>query len=204
VIAREDKVAAIFALVQPGVADAPRVLAALAAACGDPSPPSAESLIGRRGESAGMRPAARESGDLSRFDLQSEAGLRDAVKALIAEVTRLRAEVAELQGERSGGAPARRPRAGEKGDEKPAEEFPGAVPSDPKLQSLLRGAIRPTNDDATVDRLIAEMEAYVKGSPDLARQAVEGWTRVLHFGDHYGTPHAREAGAALQKRLQAR
>jgi hypothetical protein len=224
VIAQEDKVTASFALVQPGIADAPRVLAALAAACGDPSPPSVESLSsrpvgpgqrsagrpimeGRRDEAGGARPEAGEPVDLSRFDLWSEAGLREAVRALIGEVERLRAEVAELRGERAGGAPVRRPRAsgkaGEK-SEKPAEDFPGAVPSDAKLSGLLRSAIRPTNDDAEVDRLIAEMEGYVKGNADLTRQAVDGWTRVLHFGDHYGTAHAREAGAALQKRLQER
>jgi hypothetical protein len=220
IAAREDKVTASFALVQPGFADAPRVIAALAAACSDPDPPKAEDLLARQSERGGGRGAgevmrgerdAKRRGesppplDLSRFDLDTEAGLRGAVRALAAEVTRLRAEVAELRRERGGAVSAAAGGAdrGERGPAKAADEdFPGAVPSDFKLQGLLRRAIRPDNDDATVDQLIAEMETYVKGNADLTRQAIDGWVRVLHFGDRYGTPHARKAGAALLERLK--
>jgi hypothetical protein len=153
-----------------------------------------------RGEQAAARRVRPEPADLSRFDLETEAGLKDAVRALLAEVERLRAEVADLRGARGESAPPAK--AAERKDG-PAEEFPGAVPSDPKLQGLLRRTIRPDNDDATVDKLIAEMEAHVKGNADLTRQAIEGWKRVLHFGDHYGTPHARKAGADLVDRLKA-
>src|SRR5262249_24021907 len=122
VVAKEDKVTASFALVQPGIADAPKVLEALASASPDLSPPPAEPLSGREGEGGAGRAAMegrgdadvqrlspRRPADLSRFDLQSEAGLRDAVKALIAEVERLRAEVAELRGASGGGAPVGAP-----------------------------------------------------------------------------------------------
>jgi hypothetical protein len=213
VAAKDDRATASFALVQPGFADAPRVLEALAAACGDASPPAAEDLLAKqsgreggrearkamRGEPAAPRRAQPEPTDLSRFDLETEAGLKDAVRALLAEVDRLRAEVADLRGSRGEGTPS--PAAAERKDE-PAGEYPGAVPSDPKLQGLLRRAIRPENDDAAVDELIAEMEALVKGNADLTRQAIDGWTRVLHFGERYGTPHARRAGAALLQRLK--
>jgi hypothetical protein len=212
VAAKEDRVTASFALVQPGFADAPRVIEALAAACGDASPPPAEALLARqserdggRGAGEGMRgersaarraraEAAGRPADLSRFDLETEAGLREAVRALLTEVERLRAEVADLRGARGDEAVDRK--------DKPVEEFPGAVPSDPKLQGLLRRSIRPDNDDADVDRLIAEMESYVKGNADLTRQAADGWRRILHFGDRYGTAHARKAGAALLERLK--
>ena len=81
--------------------------------------------------------------------------------------------------------------------EKPKEGFPGAVPTDGKLSGLLREFIRPTNDDAAVDRVLAEVKAHIAGNADLKKQAVDGWTRVLHFGDHYGTPYSRKLGLAF-------
>ena len=44
---------------------------------------------------------------------------------------------------------------------RPKEEFPGAVPEDGKLNSLLRQCIRPTNDDATVDKLFKDIEKEI-------------------------------------------
>src|SRR6185369_10900019 len=66
VITEDNKVAASFALVQTGIADAPKVIAALAKACGDEAPPTVEELTQRRTarnggggrEGAAMRPAA--------------------------------------------------------------------------------------------------------------------------------------------------
>lgn len=81
-----------------------------------------------------------------------------------------------------------------KGDSKPKENFPGAVPTDEKLTGLLRQFIRPTNDDATVDRVLGEVKIYIKGDADLTQQAADGWTRVLHFGERYGTAYARKVG----------
>jgi hypothetical protein len=132
---------------------------------------------------------------MSKFDLNTEAGLRDAVKALGAEVQALRRELAAQRANLSPGDSA----AGEK----PKEDFPGAVPTDPKLQGLLRSFIRPTNDDATVDRLLSEVKDYIQGNADLTKQAIDGWTRVLHFGDRYGTPHAREVGRQFHEKLKA-
>ena len=100
VVARDNKATANFALVQPGIAHAPKVVEALAAACGDEKPPSVEELsalpAGRGGEGA-ARMAPREFVDFSKLDISSEAGLQDAVRALMAEVTRLRTEVEELR-----------------------------------------------------------------------------------------------------------
>jgi hypothetical protein len=137
VTAKDNQVVANFALVQPGIADAPNVIAALAKTCGDDRPPTAEAL------------AAKQPG-----------------------MARGRAAMTE----------------------KPKEDFPGAVPSDAKLVGLLRQFIRPTNDDATVDRVLAEVKAHIKDNADLTKQAADGWTRVLHFGDRYGTPYARKVG----------
>ncbi|MBN9688704.1 MAG: hypothetical protein J0M24_00570 [Verrucomicrobia bacterium] len=144
VTAKDNKVVANFALVQPGIADAPNVIAALAKTCGDENPPTAEAL------------AAKQPG-------YGMARGRDAA-------------------------------AMKKGDSKPKENFPGAVPTDEKLTGLLRQFIRPTNDDATVDRVLGEVKTYIKGDADLTQQAADGWTRVLHFGERYGTAYARKVG----------
>lgn len=153
VAARDNRVVTNFALVQPGIADGARVLAALATLTGDTNPPTSEVLAARM--------AARGGG------MRRDAGMS--------------------------------PRG--TGADSPKDPFPGAVPTDPTLNRLLRLSIRPTNDVAAVDRTIREMEAHARGSADLTRQTVEGWTRVLHFGDRYGTEHARREGRALVERL---
>jgi hypothetical protein len=69
VVAKDKKVTTNFALVQPGIADAPAVLKAMAEACGDPKPPTAEALREKRMAGDGMRPAtrpARGGGDAMR------------------------------------------------------------------------------------------------------------------------------------------
>ena len=145
VMAKDNVVTANFALVQPGIADAREVIAALAKTSGDADPPSLDVL------------SARPPGN-------------------------------------------GRPR----GEMVRKEEFPGAVPTDAKLVGLLRNFIRPTNDDATVDRVLAEVKAHIAGDDDLKKQAVDGWTRVLHFGDRYGTAYARKVGREFLDGLQAR
>ena len=87
-------------------------------------------------------------------------------------------------------------------EEKPKEDFPGAVPADAKLVGLLRQFIRPTNDDATVDRVLAEVKTHIKDNADLTKQAADGWTRVLHFGDRYGTPYARKVGQEFLDQIE--
>ena len=152
VATRENKVTANFALTQPGIADAPKVIAALAAACGDTNPPSVESLTARGGMT-GPR--------------------------------------AERQMQR------------DKSDEtKPKDAFPGTVPTDPQLNALMRQFIRPTNDVATVDRLMSEIRAHIKDDPGLKKQAADGWTRILHFGDHYGTSYSRKVGQEFLDQLK--
>ena len=88
--------------------------------------------------------------------------------------------------------------------EKPKEPFPGAVPTDGKLQGLLRSFIRPTNDDATVDKVLADVKEHIKDNADLRQQAIDGWTRILHFGDRYGTEYARKVGQEFLDELKRR
>lgn len=157
VAARDNVVATNFALVQPGIADAPRVIAALAKLCGDTNPPTAEVLL------ASANPG-RMNPDGSRTDRMARPG----------------------------------------GTNNPTgkDPFPGAVPTDAQLQTLLRRFIRPTNDKATVDAILAEVKTHIGSDPDLRRQAADGWTRVLHFGDRYGTEYSRQVGAEFLKSLQ--
>jgi hypothetical protein len=56
-VAKEGRVTANFPLVQPGMADAPAVIAAIAKAVGDSNPPKAQTLRDRRTGGAASRPA---------------------------------------------------------------------------------------------------------------------------------------------------
>jgi hypothetical protein len=150
--ARDNRVVTNFALVQPGIADAPRIIAALAQLCGDTNPPSAQALL-----------AASQGGRMDRMIRTPASG--------------------------TNATPAKDP-------------FPGAVPTDPILQGLLRSFIRPTNDDATVDTVLAEVKKHIGTDPALRQQAIDGWTRVLHFGDRYGTAYSRKLGTEFLQSLQ--
>jgi hypothetical protein len=146
-VATENKVATNFALVQPGMADAPKIIAAVARLIGDTNPPTAEALRERRGAGyARMEPKEREM-----------AG-------------------------------------------RPKGNLPGAAPTDDKLISLLRRFIQKSNEDATVDRILAEVEEYVRGNENLTRQAIDGWTRVLHL--KYGTEYAQKTGQTWLEKLK--
>ena len=158
VVTKDRQVTANFALVQPGIADAPAVIKAIASAAGDAEPPNPEVLRERRLKAIG---GGSGRGDARRME-------------------------------------ARLAPSGPQSDRNP--DLPGAAPTDAKLVAMLRSFIQKANDDATVDRIIREVEAYVKDDPDLVRQAIGGWTRVLHL--KYGTEYARTAGQHLVERLK--
>jgi hypothetical protein len=154
VVAKDGKATSNFALVQPGIADAPAIIAAMAKACGDDKPPTAESLLAkRRGGAPGRELAAR-------------------------------------------GAPQTRPASGAAR----GNDLPGAAPTDAQLTRLLRSFINKDNDQAAVDRVVKEVRQYVKDNPELTRQAIGGWTRVLHL--KYGTEYAQKAGQAMVEELK--
>lgn len=184
-VGKGGKTTASFALVQPGIADAPKVLKAIAEAIGDPNPPTPAELEARK--RTPERPA---------FDLNTEKGLRDAVAALQAEVAALKKELAELRGQR-GMPPTEVPR---RQPAPPAGPLPGAAPTDPQLMSLLRAFIQPTNSDSRVDDVLTEVSSYIKGKPELEKQAYDGWIRVLHL--KYGTPYAQSAGQKFVDKLK--
>jgi len=208
VVAKDNVVTANFALTQPGIADAPKVLEALAKVSGDATPPTPEQLneryMARNGgggprDGGGMRRGEgmppRPPVDLNQFDLNTQEGLRGAVQALIGEVQGLRAELANRPPQRPMPPPQNQnPQAGR-------APIPGAVPTDPALEGLLRRFIRPTNDDAAVDAVLAEARELIKDNADLKKQAIDGWTRVLHF-ETYGTEYARKSGKAFLEELK--
>lgn len=146
IAAKDNKAQASFALVQPGIADAERVIGAIAKMIGDEKSPSA-------------------------------------------------AEIAAAQPQR--GEMAQRPMAA-----KGKDPFPGAVPTDGKLQSMLRSYIRKENDDATIDRMLQEVREHIRDNADLKKQALDGWTRILHFKDRYGTAYAVKQGEAFLEELK--
>ena len=153
VVAKDNLVTANFALVQPGIADAPKVLAALAKVIGDEHPPTAEELREKRG--AGNPNMAKRE---------------EAVKQRPAN-----------------------PNA-------PKVALPGAAPTDEKLVALLRRFIQKSNDDATVDKILAEVQDYIRGNDDLTKQAINGWVRVLYI--KYGTEYAQKAGQLWLDKLK--
>jgi len=152
IVAKDNKVAANFALVQPGMADAPRIISAIAKMIGDTNPPTAEVLRDRRGRgSARMDPGQPQ---------EHQPGMTN----------------------------------------RPRDKLPGAAPTDEKLLGLLRRFIQRANDDAAVDKVLAEVEEYVGGNEGLTRQAIDGWTRVLHL--KYGTEYAQKAGQTWLAKLK--
>ena len=156
-VASKNLVTANFALVQPGIADAPAVIKAMATASGDEKPPTPEALHAERAKrtgAGGMRRDNAAGGPMTR--------------------------------------PSTRPGAG--------ANLPGAAPTDEKLLGMLRSFIQRSNDDARVDELVKQVEAYVKDDPALKKQAIDGWVRVLHL--KYGTEHAQKAGQEMVDRLQ--
>lgn len=183
-VGKAGKTTASFALVQPGFADAPKVVKAMAAAVGDANPPGAIELedkwMAMRAATGTRRAPAPMPADLS-----TEKGLREAVLALQAEVAALRKEIAELKGRQP--AP-------------PTGPLPGAAPTDPNLTRLLRAFIQLNNTDTKVDDVLKEVAEYIKEKPELAVQARNAWIRVLHL--KYGTAYAQTAGQKFVESLK--
>ena len=191
VVAKGGRVTANFALVQPGIADGPAVVAAMAKAAGDKNPPTANVLLEQHLQ-LGKRPV-RAPLNIKKLDLETDAGRRAAVGKLVDEVNYLRRQLAVARGRpnmRPNARPNPRPKAGG-----PKKQLPGAAPTDPQMIGLLRQFIQKTNADVDVDRVLTEMEKYAKDNPKLLKQACDGLTRVIAV--NFGTPYAQMAGRAF-------
>jgi len=189
VLAKEGKVTANFALVQPGIADAPGIIAAMARLAGDNTPPAPDALLARQNPNS-RRPMRRHL-NLDQLDLSTDVARQQAIERLIAEVKYLRQqqETTSRPNMRPNTRP-NRPNAG--GPKKP---LPGAVPTDPRMVGMLRQFIQKTNTDSDVDRVLAQMKEHAGNNADLLQQACDGLTRVISV--NYGTPYAQKAGRAF-------
>ncbi len=194
VLAKNGKVTANFALVQPGIADAPGIIAAMAKLAGDKNPPDARTLLVYNNP-INRRPMYVPL-DLEKLDTSTDAARKQAIQKLIAEVRKLREQNSANQrpnaqpNTRPNPRPKPRPNAG--GPKKP---LPGAVPTDARMVGMLRQFIQKTNTDADVDRVLAQMKTRAGDDADLLQQACDGLTRVISV--NYGTPYAQKAGRAF-------
>ncbi|MBC8326943.1 MAG: hypothetical protein H8E27_15085 [Verrucomicrobia subdivision 3 bacterium] len=194
VLAKGGKVTANFALVQPGIADAPGIIAAMAKLAGDKNPPDARKLLVYNNP-INRRPMYVPL-DLEKLDTSTDAARKIAIQKLIAEVRKLREQNSAnppsntRPNNQLPPRPLPRPNAG--GPKKP---LPGAVPTDARMIGMLRQFIQKTNTDADVDRVLAQMKTRAGDDADLLQQACDGLTRVISVS--YGTPYAQKAGRAF-------
>jgi hypothetical protein len=189
VLAKNGKVTANFALVQPGIADASGIIAAMAKLAGDKKPPTAEVLLAR--QNPNQRRPMRRPLNLERLNLSTDAARQQAIQKLIAEVKHLRQQQAMKN--RPNARP--NPRPTPPNANAPKKPLPGAVPTDGRLVGMLRQFIQKTNTDADVDRVLAQMKTHAGNSADLLQQACDGLVRVISV--NYGTPYAQKAGRAF-------
>jgi len=189
VLAKEGKVTANFALVQPGIADATGIIAAMARLADDNNPPAPDVLLARQNPNS-RRPMRRPL-NLDQLDLSTDAARQQTIEKLIAEVKYLRQqqETTSRPNMRPNTRP-NRPNAG--GPKKP---LPGAVPTDSRMVGMLRQFIQKSNTDADVDRVLSQMKEHAGNNADLLQQACDGLTRVISV--NYGTPYAQKAGRAF-------
>ena len=189
VLAKEGKVTANFALVQPGIADATGIIAAMARLADDNNPPAPDVLLARQNPNS-RRPMRRPL-NLDQLDLSTDAARQQAIERLIAEVKYLRQQQETTS--RPNMRPNTRPNRPNAGG--PRKPLPGAVPTDPRMVGMLRQFIQKTNTDADVDRVLGQMKEHAGNNADLLQQACDGLTRVISV--NYGTPYAQKAGRAF-------
>lgn len=193
---KDGKVEGNLALAQPGVADAKAVIALMAKLSGDEKPPTPEELNDRNsgtpaGRPAAQRPAAQPTPAtvVPEPDLSTPDAMKKVISDLVKEVASLKAELAALK-KQGNTQPASQPKP-------PAGPLPGAAPTDPGVLGLLRAFIQPSNTNADVERVAADIDLYTRGKVDLIKQAHDGWVRILHL--KYGTEYAQKIGAEMVK-----
>jgi len=189
VLAKEGKVTANFALVQPGIADATGIIAAMARLADDNNPPAPDVLLARQNPNS-RRPMRRPL-NLDQLDLSTDAARQQTIEKLIAEVKYLRQQQETTR--RPNMRPNTRPNRPNAGG--PKKPLPGAVPTDPRMVGMLRQFIQKSNTDADVDRVLSQMKEHAGNNADLLQQACDGLTRVISV--NYGTAYAQKAGRAF-------
>jgi hypothetical protein len=193
-VARDNKVVANFAIVQPNETDAPKVAAAIARLMGK-KPPSLQELQGGKGGDK-VRPKEVRPGEeiLAIRKLQDEiASLRKQVEMLTDALNDARAQIAKLQG-----VPAPPPLPKELKD-KPVrpkvKDGEGKPSANPELQMLMRRMIQKDNDEATVKRIAEEMRQWAGTDRKRSAELRDYCRMVVRLG--YGNEHAQKALKSL-------
>jgi TolA-binding protein len=108
--------------------------------------------------------------------------LQKQVDGLINALNEARAKIAKLEGTPPPAPIRNRPAGG--------AELPGRTPSDPELVSLMRSMIQPTNDEARVRDLAAQMKKWAGDDPARKTDLAEFCKRIVHL--KYGTEAAQK------------
>ncbi len=175
-VAKDDTVAANFAIVQPNETDAPKVLAEVAKLLDRPAP-TADEIKAEVGSGRMMaRPNAPQppatGGDAGLPEIAGRiAALETQVATLASALREARARIAKLEG-----SPA--PRDG--------EDAPN-----PELQGLMRRLIRPTADAGEVRGVAEEMGRWAGDDPGRKAELARSAKKVMGLGR--GTEAARDA-----------
>jgi hypothetical protein len=192
-VAKDNKVVANFALIQPNETDAPKVLAAMAKLMGQQAP----ALDELRAELGAQRPAQpRPAADLAEQvrQLQAEVQrlremsqrateLQKQVDELTDALNEARAKLAKMEGAQTPNPIRKRPPL--------AGELPGRSSSNPELVSLMRRLIQPTNDEAAVKEVVEAMTKWAGDDAARRQELAEFCKRIAHLG--YGSEHVKKA-----------
>lgn len=128
--------------------------------------------------------------------LDTPEQMRDEIKRLRAEIESLRAEIEKLKAAQAGmGRPGGMERPSR--PEAPKQPLPGKAPSDPQLVTYIRALIQKDADDEDLDKVVAEIDAYIKDSDDLKRQMKDAVILLDHLG--YGNDHSKRIRAKYKE-----
>jgi hypothetical protein len=122
------------------------------------------------------------------------AELENLVAALVDALNESRATIAKLEG-KPAPKPLEKPnlsqRTRNEAPKQTAQDLPGRTPTDPEIIALMRRLIQPTNDEATVKEIVAEMMQWVGNSDQRKDDLAQFAKRIAHLG--YGSDAAKDA-----------
>lgn len=206
-IAKDNKVVANFAIVQPNETDAPKVLAVVGKLLGKPGP-SLEQLRAELGVGMRRPEQARPAGDLAervqrleeqlaRFNRQDQehhvraltrmAELQKQVDELTDALNEARAKIAKLEGKAAPAAIRKLPTIRIEHPEPPR----GRASNDPQLQQFMRRLIQLSNDETAVKTVADAMVQWAGNDAGKKAELADYCKLVLHLG--YGTEAAKQA-----------
>lgn len=218
-VAKEKRVVANFALIQPGAhADGPRILAAIASATGAEANPDINKYLPSN-QAAQDAPIAIDPGLMAQI---RKINARDATVEMIdqgiSEIETMIKDNKPLQnqlgsivtrwvgskrvdsignGEHQAKIKDWAQQFGPKrsrSDRQMDRAQAGRANTDPEFTNLLRSVIQKTNSDEQVDSAAKAVEQYIEKNPDAAKELARIANTVVNSGklSNYGTPRAQE------------